>query len=134
MTAEEARIRRATIKADPVLFEAFKERQKIATRKYRAKNPDKISEGRIKLRYGISISEYQDLYNKQEGQCAICKTHLNLDVTDKKTKAHIDHNHTTGEVRGLLCNNCNAGIGFLQDSALVCKLAADYLSKGDRVL
>lgn len=72
---------------------------------------------------GISFSnaEYDRLYSNQDGQCGICfYSHERL---------HVDHNHTTGTVRGLLCSNCNKGIGLLQDSASVIRSAADYLEK-----
>jgi DNA-directed RNA polymerase subunit RPC12/RpoP len=53
-------------------------------------------------------------------ECAICKKPLT-------SQPRVDHNHTTGEVRGLLCSHCNVGIGMLQDDEALLRVAADYL-------
>lgn len=77
----------------------------------------------LKKLYGITLPEYQDLYTKQDGKCAICKT----DFLSLKRRPAIDHNHTTDKIRGLLCTNCNVGIGLLKDSFQLCLDAAMYL-------
>jgi hypothetical protein len=77
----------------------------------------------LKNRYGITEDDYDVMFKEQDGLCAICKqpsTHKNLDV---------DHNHETNKVRGLLCNNCNRGLGHLQDSVLVLESAINYLKR-----
>lgn len=66
---------------------------------------------------------YQILLEKQGHSCAICKKHKD----DFNTPLEVDHNHTTGAVRGLLCPNCNTGLGLLADSSEVCRAAAIYL-------
>jgi hypothetical protein len=74
-------------------------------------------------RYGLSLAHYLHLLTQQEERCAICGRHrseFNKDLC-------IDHDHRTGEVRGLLCDACNKGIGFLQDNPGVVQAAADYL-------
>ena len=75
-------------------------------------------------RYGITIEEYEILLDKQNGCCAIC-----LATTGAVGKRlSVDHNHKTGEVRGLLCDDCNTGLGkFKDDSSLLAK-AINYLS------
>lgn len=76
----------------------------------------------MKRRFGITIDIYNEMVVSQGGGCAICRGH------NKSGKAlAVDHNHTTGKVRGLLCSNCNIGIGNLRDSATLCRLAAEYL-------
>lgn len=78
--------------------------------------------------YGLSLKEYDLLLEQQEGKCAICGT----DDPKGQSKAgrfYVDHNHTTGEVRGLLCNDCNTGIGLLKDNPEVLLKAALYLTK-----
>jgi hypothetical protein len=62
---------------------------------------------------------------KQRGVCAICKTE---DPGPRSNHFHIDHDHATGKVRGLLCNNCNRGIGLLKDSPSVLLQAHLYLT------
>lgn len=74
-------------------------------------------------RYKLLAHEYQDLALKQEGRCAICDEPFNDDD-------HVDHCHTSGKVRGLLCHSCNRGLGFFKDSALRLIRAINYLLRG----
>ena len=78
---------------------------------------------RIKGRYGISLEEYNDLLVNQSGKCGICEK---LPLFDPLC---VDHDHNTGKVRGLLCSNCNKGVGLLQDSISVLSSAINYLSR-----
>jgi hypothetical protein len=90
---------------------------------YRANKPRYQATHR-RLKYGITQEQYDTLLQKQDGKCAICGS------TDPKGKGvfHVDHNHETGEVRGLLCHFCNVGIGNLQDDPSLLRKAADYLT------
>ncbi|MDA3808142.1 MAG: endonuclease domain-containing protein [Thiomicrorhabdus sp.] len=72
--------------------------------------------------YGITIAEYESLLETQSSKCAICKELFT-------GTPHIDHCHTTGDVRGLLCRCCNHGIGLLKDSAELLEAAVTYVSK-----
>jgi len=73
-------------------------------------------------KYGITLEEYDNMLEDQGGCCAICKS------TDPLgSRFVVDHNHDTGDVRGLLCKNCNTGIGLLKDSPEVLVSAVDYL-------
>jgi hypothetical protein len=72
--------------------------------------------------YGISTEEYSALLVRQDGACSIC--------LDRLVKPHVDHNHRTGEVRGLLCNECNLGIGKLGDDEVKVARAVLYLLGG----
>lgn len=62
------------------------------------------------------------MHEKQGGACKICYKQFKQGFS-----ANVDHDHTTGEVRGLLCLNCNTGIGKLEDSVITCLNAAIYL-------
>lgn len=76
-------------------------------------NPDiKKSRKDVKLRktYGITIEQYSILLETQSGKCAICK------LKEQKRELAVDHNHTTGKVRGLLCHKCNVSLGLLKES------------------
>ena len=68
--------------------------------------------------YGINTEEYDAMAEEQGGTCAIC---------NKEEKLVVDHCHDTGRVRGLLCSNCNAGIGLLGDKAEGVRNAVNYL-------
>lgn len=79
----------------------------------------------LKRKYGISAEEYDMLLDTQDNRCAICRK----EWTEDTKRFAVDHNHDTGEVRGILCHGCNAGIGNLQDSARILRAAADYLEE-----
>lgn len=73
------------------------------------------------IRYRTTVQRLRELRTEQAGACAICRrTDLTL---------HIDHNHDTGAVRGLLCNYCNSAIGYLREDTDVIRRAADYLER-----
>jgi len=88
-------------------------------------NPEKVRKQHLKRYYGLESKQYDDLFLKQNGSCAICGTHQK----DIKMALNVDHNHNTGEVRGLLCHSCNRGIGLLKDSKDILKNAIGYLEK-----
>ena len=74
----------------------------------------------MKLLYGISIEDYNKIYLKQKGQCAIC---------GKSLKLFIDHDHVTGIIRGLLCHKCNTALGLIEDSKEIAKRMVSFLSQ-----
>ena len=97
------------------------------TKRRYEENPE-LSRWRIvRHRYGIEKSDYLELLETQNGVCAICGS----EGTVRKGKGeryplHIDHDHETGEIRGLLCYRCNNGIGLLSEPDAL-RAAADYL-------
>ena len=80
----------------------------------------------LKRRYGISEEQYEALYTAQQGRCAVCG--------DSFERLFVDHNHETEQVRGLLCNPCNGGVGAFKDSPERLVAAAAYLVLTDKVL
>lgn len=79
-----------------------------------------------KKKFGISIEQYDDILKSQNYSCAICEIHESV----HKTKLHIDHNHKTGEIRGLLCDLCNRFLINKQTDPEIFLKAAKYLSNG----
>jgi hypothetical protein len=75
----------------------------------------------LKALYDLTTEEYDSLLEAQEGSCAICTVPFEL------TRAHVDHDHTTGHVRGLLCGSCNRGLGLLRDDKHLLARAIVYL-------
>jgi len=69
-------------------------------------------------RHKLSLDEWEQLVAEAGGKCMICR---------RRRKLHIDHDHTTGEIRGLLCRECNLGIAYLGDSAKGLRRALRYL-------
>jgi hypothetical protein len=89
-------------------------------RTWRKDNPEKSRALDLKRRFGISIAEYNEILEKQNGCCAICGIHQS-----KLNKSlFVDHNHKTGKIRGLLCFKCNISLGHLED---VLQNAVNYI-------
>ena len=104
-----------------------KEKVKANVKRWQTLNKDKVNEAsrksKLKTRYGMNSEDYDFLYEKQKGYCAICETHQ----SDLKRSLCIDHNHETGKVRGLLCDDCNRGLGCFDDNVAMINSAIDYL-------
>lgn len=82
----------------------------------------------LKRRYGITHTDYCNMLDEQKGKCAICNSEQNNSAMNTD-KLFVDHCHTTGEVRGLLCSKCNHAIGLLDDNIDNLYAAIAYLSK-----
>ena len=77
-------------------------------------------------KYGITENEYNSMFDKQNGKCAICES---SEIKRKSAKYfNIDHCHNTSKVRGLLCHNCNIVLGKIEDSKKWLERALIYLS------
>lgn len=85
---------------------------------------------RIFSKYKISEQQYDNMLWKQGGKCAICKQPEILLVNKKPKPLSIDHCHTTGKIRGLLCSTCNTGLGFFKNNPEYLKNAALYCEEG----
>lgn len=82
---------------------------------------------RLKDRFGITLKQYDILFESQNGRCAICLKEETRIVCGKVAKLSVDHDHETGRVRALLCHKCNAGLGLFNDSLGLVLAAVDYL-------
>jgi hypothetical protein len=78
---------------------------------------------KLQKAFGIGYQEYLKMLEAQQGACAICGT----TDTGKRKAFAVDHCHDTGKIRGLLCSNCNTGIGNLRDDVELLKRAIQYL-------
>jgi hypothetical protein len=76
----------------------------------------------LKVKYGISLEDYDAMLARQGGVCAACKNRKR-----RSERLCVDHCHVTGKVRGLLCRNCNVGLGLFRDDADLVEAAAAYL-------
>lgn len=92
-------------------------------REYRKRNPVATKNSELKSSFGISIEDYHDMLIYQGGVCAICAKDNN------GTYKHfaVDHDHATGRVRGLLCSDCNTGLGLFKDEISLLDNAKKYL-------
>jgi hypothetical protein len=78
----------------------------------------------LKGTYGMTLEEYTDLLARQGLGCAICGAPENADGRS----LHVDHDHKTGRVRGILCADCNFGLGKFKDDPELLQAAIDYLA------
>ena len=98
-------------------------------REYRKNHADRFKGYTLKRDYGISLEAYTEMLIKQQGLCAICGTATGSERSNNNGRKvlGVDHNHTTGAVRGLLCARCNAGLGNFQENIEWLRKAVDYL-------
>lgn len=100
-------------------------------RQWRNNNPEKAKNLDLKKYYGITLQEYEALLVAQNGVCAICGgKETTKDKDGAPRRMPVDHCHTTGRIRGLLCTQCNRGLGMFSDSPERLRAAANYLEKG----
>lgn len=83
----------------------------------------------LKRQYGMSIEDYAKMLEVQKGVCAICKKPETHVKNGKLAMLAVDHCHSAGHVRGLLCVNCNLGIGYFKDDITALESAIAYLKK-----
>lgn len=111
-------------------YEANKEAHSIRNKKnYELNREQKLAKHRehvLKSRYGLTMDDYYCLLQSQGNKCAICKKEATKTLD-------VDHCHETGKVRGLLCNNCNRGLGHFQDDKHLLRNAMEYLDDNNRV-
>lgn len=97
-----------------------------SNKKYYEDNKEKVKDYTyfyaVVKKYGLTKEGYTRLWEAQKGRCKICE-----DPFDDLVRPHVDHSHNTGEIRGLLCGNCNKGLGHFKDNPDLLLLACDYL-------
>jgi hypothetical protein len=91
----------------------LKNREKILEkqRKYNKENPLKRKNAILKNVYGITLVQYNQMFETQEGKCAICQRHQN----ELTRTLCVDHNHKTNKVRALLCVTCNTDVSVVEN-------------------
>jgi len=99
---------------------------KAHKRRWCVNNGDKMShyqrKSKLKTDYGLTIEQYEELLQYQNGICKICGK-----VNPNGLRLCVDHNHITGEIRGLLCINCNKGLGHFMDNIALLEEAKRYV-------
>jgi len=115
--------------------ECWRKYQREYQRGYRRRrDPEKLRESQrkanLKRLYGVSPDDYDRMFEEQGGVCRICRQPEQRHRTDGSRKhLHFDHDHVTGQVRGLLCTRCNTVLGMANDDRSVLASAIDYLSE-----
>lgn len=103
------------------------ETRRKASKKWHATNKDYIISAkrqRLMLRYGMTLEDYENRLAEQGGGCAICGG-----VNYSGRNLAVDHCHATGDVRALLCDRCNRGIGYFGECAELMRKTIDYLNE-----
>lgn len=98
-------------------YEKNREKCMEASTRWRKENPEKCKRyqrsSKLRREYGLTIEEWDTMFEAQGGLCAACGTDR---PGGKAGVLQVDHNHRTGAVRGLLCNGCNAALGHVDDN------------------
>ena len=108
------------------------ERNVAYMREWREKNPNAHRESHLQRKYGISVADYEAMLQAQDGVCAICQGaehRFTIRKGDAPNRLCVDHDHETGEARGLLCADCNVGLGAFADDQVALFRAIQYLHK-----
>jgi len=101
-------------------------RCKGSQKAYRKRGGKTYSSNRhLKQRYGLTLRDYELKLAKQDYRCAICNKHSDEFVQ----RMHVDHCHSTGKVRDILCVNCNQALGHVQENLTIAKNLMDYIKK-----
>lgn len=106
-------------------YDANPEHFRKAGREFRRLHPEKMLESNLK-RFGLTLEGYNTLLATQNGVCAVCHC-PETSTRHPNPRLSVDHDHETGIVRGLLCNNCNRSLGLLQDNIETLRSAVAYL-------
>lgn len=111
---------------------SVRERLRDYARKWRKEHPEQYQDTTLKRRYNVSFYAAQKLYESQNGKCAICEIPIPELTDENKSRtnwAHVDHNHSTKKVRGLLCPSCNHLLGNCKEDVVTLQKAIQYLQK-----
>lgn len=102
------------------------EKDRERRKRWKTNNPEKFKKKKMKYRlkkkYGITLLEYNSILFRQSGVCAICG---NMEIGGKRLS--VDHDHNSGNIRGLLCQSCNAGLGLFKENINSLGAAISYL-------
>jgi hypothetical protein len=108
------------------LTEEQRQSRRNSAKEWREKNLEKSKfyarRTHIMRKFGLSMDEYNQMLKEQNGVCAICES-----VCATGNALAVDHNHSTGKIRKLLCKNCNTAIGLLKEDVVVIAKAIEYL-------
>jgi hypothetical protein len=101
---------------------------KLRIKRYKTdpKNKRRTKDMALRRLFGISIKDYDKMFDNQKGLCAIC---LRKEPASHVRTLAVDHCHITGRIRGLLCTPCNQGIGHLKDNIEILEKAIKYLKE-----
>lgn len=103
-----------------------KEKKKAYRKIWLERNPDYKREHNLRSKFGITIEDWNKLFNSQGKCCAVCKS---VHPKNKRDLWHVDHQRDPFKVRGILCHHCNLALGHCNDDPLVLRGLADYVER-----
>jgi hypothetical protein len=89
--------------------------------------PEGRARRRRQQKYGVTPAQYDQLFEDQDGACAICRRPETTEMHGRPIRLAIDHNHNTDVIRGLLCFRCNTALGMFDDNPAILRAALAYL-------
>ena len=108
-------------------YETNKEQRSAYSKRWNGNNKEYLAAQHREKKYGISPEDYDTMLKEQDNKCKICLVSF---TTLKPQNIHVDHCHTTKQVRGLLCNLCNMGLGTFKDYSL-CYNSYSLMDRGE---
>lgn len=108
---------------DRKYYQTHKEQSYTSRKKWRDEHKEEKKILHLKQNYGITLEQYNQMLEQQNGVCAICGKPEAI----KNRRLAVDHNHKSNKVRGLLCNHCNTALGKFNDNIITLEKAIDYL-------
>lgn len=106
-------------------YQSNREQEYARGKAWRENNPiiykASLRASQLRRKYGLSLEDFDNLLARQNNSCAICSS--------KEATWCVDHCHTTGEVRGILCSSCNKGLGMFKDDQTNLENAINYLNR-----
>lgn len=127
------RARRKAYKAS--YYQKNKARILKRNKAYHSKNYEKVEAQKwkyyLRYKFGIEPKQYLQMVENQQGKCAICG-YIAPENAVRTDKLYVDHNHTNGKVRGLLCMNCNSALGHFNEDLTILKKAVNYMENYER--
>jgi 3-phenylpropionate/cinnamic acid dioxygenase small subunit len=121
-----SRCRSCCVKKSHAYNASHPDRHRDHERSYIRNNPEKARARDVRAnlkQYGIRPEDREAMAREQGFRCAICREELDLE----KRRTHVDHDHVTGKIRGVLCAHCNAALGYLRDNPNTALACAAYL-------
>ncbi len=118
---------------NPGLASSYSYECKVCTIKrtsnYNKNNSNSVRSQYLKRNYGLTFEEFDVMLSNQDNACAICGTNKPSKNRGRTRRFHVDHDHKTGKVRGLLCKSCNLALGEIGDNIHTLKSMIEYLEK-----
>ena len=110
-------------------IECERRTSKESYHKNKKKHAEYNRTSRLTRKYGITVEEYDKMFYLQQGCCAICGNPETNLLHGQPRRLAVDHNHSTGEVRALLCTKCNALLGYADEDSEILSKAIEYLER-----